>query len=120
MLFRSCNTLELQNYLDHTLHLNNHAPVHKSKQLINKSCKYIVISGLMILTYHCIHVCIIISDIPINYSPYHGNIHHIEVFIHYTHLCTLSTLIFTSLYSLSLNQYHKPNVIFQIWNFIQQ
>jgi len=63
----------------------------------------------MILIHHYIHRCIIISNLCINYGPYNANILQIEVFIKNHFICTLSTLIFTSLYSYSLSQYHGWN-----------
>ena len=103
-----CNIPELQTCSDHTLHFNKHVPDHISKHLTNKSCKYIVISGLEILIHHCIHECIIISYISIDYSPFHAYILQIEVFIQFTYSCTFSTMIFTSIYSLNLSQFHEP------------
>ena len=98
----------LKNYSYHTLHYRKHALDHRYEKLINRSCKYIVISGLYILIHYCIHECIIISYLSIYYIPFHADILEIEVFIQFTYSSTLSTMIFTSLYSLILSQYHEP------------
>ena len=100
-----CNSSEQINSSDLTLHFNKNSPNHRSKHSINKS---IVILGLEILIHYCIHRCIIISNLSIKCNPFHADILQSEVFINtqtHAHPCTM---IFFSLYSFSLYQYHEP------------
>lgn len=83
-----CNTSKQQTFSDHIIYFSNYALYRRSKQLVKRSCKYILISDLEILIHYCSHECIKILDISIEYSPNHTNILQTEVFIQFSFTCT--------------------------------